>query len=214
MNNQKNNQKGFTLVEVMISVGLFVIVMVSGIGAVLSANTSHKKSQDQRALIDNLSFIMEDMSRNLRLGSTYNCDINVTGNAPDPLTDDSFSSSPLIVDANDCGVGNEKVAISFEGQNGDPSLDDDQIAYIFLNGRLYKSTDNGSNFSPISPKEIKFENSSGQTLSGFTVIGSKPSPLDTLQPRVIIRLSGTITSKNVVTPFDIQTTVSQRLIDA
>jgi prepilin-type N-terminal cleavage/methylation domain-containing protein len=46
-----NNQKGFTLVEVMIAVGLFVVVMIAGVGAVLSANSSHKKTQSQRAIL-------------------------------------------------------------------------------------------------------------------------------------------------------------------
>jgi hypothetical protein len=51
--------------------------------------------------------------------------------------------------------------------------------------------------------------------SGFVVKGALPvSGGDVRQPFVIIRLVGTITSKdNVITPFSLQTSVSQRLID-
>ena len=45
----------------MISISLFLVVVVFGMNALLNANVVHQKSQDMRSILDNLSFILEDM---------------------------------------------------------------------------------------------------------------------------------------------------------
>src|ERR1035437_840256 len=64
---------GFTIIETMIAVSLFIIIVMMGMGALLNANALHQKSQNMRSILDNLSFVMEDMSRNLRVGYSYDC---------------------------------------------------------------------------------------------------------------------------------------------
>src|SRR3989338_6447949 len=68
-----NAQKGYTIIETMIAIALFLIVIMAGTGALLNANLLHEKSRDMRSIMDNLSFIMEDMSRNLRTGTNFRC---------------------------------------------------------------------------------------------------------------------------------------------
>jgi len=66
-----------------------------------------------------------------------------------------------------------------------------------------------SDYVQLTPEEVSIN-----SVSGFTVLGAEPSTTgDTQEPLVTIRLVGTITFKNVVTPFSLQTSVSQRLID-
>ncbi len=206
-------QKGFTLIEVMIAVGLFVVIMVFGIGSVLSTNNAHKKSQSQRAINDNLSFVIEDMSRNIRLGSNYRCPIN-----PGSVSNSdgyTFSISNVDFLTQDCVPGDESFSLSFDPMNAntqDVTDISEQMGYfIFDDGGIYKMSQNtygGSihNFIRITSPEIVIDRSK----SGFTVIGTQTIGV---QPRVIIRLSGTVTYKNIVTPFDIQTTVSQRVLE-
>ena len=74
MKKLNNKQNGYTIIETMISVSLFIIVIMSGMGSLLNANLLHLKSQDIRSIMDNLSFVMEDISRNLRVGTVYHCD--------------------------------------------------------------------------------------------------------------------------------------------
>lgn len=206
-------QKGFTLVEVMIAVGLFVVVMVFGIGSVLSTNTAHKKSQSQRAINDNLSFVIEDMSRNIRLGSNYRCPIGLGSINPDP-TGYEFTANITDAAAQDCEIGDESLTLSFDPMNAnfdDPADTSDQMAYVIYDSAIYKasaSTFDGSahTFIRITPPEIFID----MQKSGFTVIGTETTGT---QPRVIIRLSGTVAYKNITTPFDIQTTLSQRLLE-
>jgi prepilin-type N-terminal cleavage/methylation domain-containing protein len=196
----KNKRGGFTIIEVMISIALFTIVIMTGMTALLNVNSLHNKSQNTRSIMDSLNFIMEDMSRNIRTGYNYSC-FPLGAGFPN-----SGQGSPQ-----DCTDGSGE-ALAFESSTGDPSDDKDQVIYAFdSNGNLFKAIDGGySNdiySSPINPSNVTFI-----TGSGFTVVGSKPG--DDQQPFVIIRLVGEITNKDKTkTQFSLQTSVSQRLID-
>lgn len=196
-------ESGYTMIETMIAVSLFIIIVMMGMGALLNANALHQKSQNMRSIIDNLSFTMEDMSRNLRTGYNYYCLV-----AGDPINSNTVS----ITKSCDTGGG----GIVFEQQNGTPpsappanSNTTDQWVYYINNGKIFKSTD-GLTTTPIqlTPDEVNINSAS------FIVKGAEPSP-DTLQPFVTIKLVGTITipGKNIVTPFSLQTSVSQRQTD-
>jgi hypothetical protein len=61
------------LVELMISVGLFAIVMLLSSGAYLLMIGLNRQAQNISTGIDNLSFALETMTRNIRTGSDYSC---------------------------------------------------------------------------------------------------------------------------------------------
>ena len=141
--------KGFTLIEVLIAVGLFVIVMTMGVASVLQVNTAYKKSQQQRAIMDTLSFVMEDMVRNIALGSEIHCQAsfgNFQGETYknvtlETFTDDSlgcngvYAISFVPFDATDATVRTAYYLVDPSGVGGNSPR------------RLYKSTDSGTNFS-------------------------------------------------------------------
>ena len=181
---------GYTIIETMIAVSLFIIIVTTGMGALLNANLLHQKSRDMRSIIDNLSFIMEDMSRNIRTGTVYHC-----------IDDGNVKSAS----AHSCSAGSTGKGISFKS-----ALDGSQWVYaIFNDNTIQKSILGGADgsFTVLTPPEVKIDSA-----SSISVIGAEPLP-DTQQPFVTIRLVGTITSKGIVSPFSLQTSVSQRLID-
>jgi len=195
MKYKSNKQKGYTIIETMISISVFLVIVMAGMGALLNANLLHKKSADMRSIMDSLNFIMEDMSRNLRTGYNYHCWQNETGATPNNISDPQSC---------DDGWG-----IAFEHQEGNLSDNGDQWAYyVDVDNRIQKSTDGAASFIPITPEEVEIN-----TQSGFVVSGAESD--DDRQPMVTIRMFGTITLKNtnVKTPFSLQTTVSQRLVD-
>ncbi len=69
----KNKNKGFTLIEVMVATTIFMIVMLMGVGALLVSSNSAKKSEALRSAMDNVSFAVEGMTRALRMGSNFYC---------------------------------------------------------------------------------------------------------------------------------------------
>ncbi len=206
------NNKGYTIIETMIAISLFIVIVEIGIGAILNANLISQKSRDIRSVVDNLNFVMEDMSRNMRTGYNYHCFL--------PLETAPATSSDVYSTPRSCVSG---WAISFEPATGvasydgiDDAKDDDQWVYAIVNiagkGKIFKATKgpyNGSTSVQLTPDEINIDT----TASTFSVLGAEPYPGNQQQPFVTVKLVGTITLKGVVTPFSLQTSVSQRFVD-
>jgi prepilin-type N-terminal cleavage/methylation domain-containing protein len=200
---KNNKNKGYTIIETMIAISLFLVVTMAGMGALLNANLVHQKSASMREIMDNLSFVMEDMSRNLRTGYNYHCFVNGDRIPPSPLD--------AIQDPVSCASGG---AIAFEHQDGQIDNSSDQWIYKIESPdgvqpfSISKSTDSGGTWVQLNPSEVEID-----AISGFSVLGAEPPPGDVDQPFVTIKLVGKITFKDVVTPFSLQTSVSQRAID-
>lgn len=64
-------KKGFTLIEIMVSMSIFIIVMVVATGAVLSAVDANRKAQALGSVMNNLNVALESMVRDVRTGSLY-----------------------------------------------------------------------------------------------------------------------------------------------
>jgi type II secretory pathway pseudopilin PulG len=194
------NNRGYTIVETMISISIFLILIMTGMATLMNAFSVHKKSQNMRSAIDNLSFIIEDMSRNLRTGTQYYCldftDVN--------FSNINTSKSSLI----DGGVRRKCWGIAFEAAEGGSSVDDQWIYYLDGAGAVQRSVDGGNNSIPLTPSEVKLS-----TVSGFYVVGAEPSLSDDQQPLVKIILVGSITERGVASPFSLETTVSSRVVD-
>ena len=185
------SKKGFTLVEIMVSVSLFAVVMTISVGALLSLIDANRKAQALNSVINNLNFAMENMSRNFRIGSNYHCS--------------SLASVPPNSDTpQDCPSGG--VLVAFEGYSGDNEDSTDQIFYRFVDSHIEKSTDGGATFISITASEVVIDEMK------FYVIGA---PLgDNIQPRITMIAKGTVSfGSGSETSFNLQTTVSQRLLD-
>lgn len=63
----------------MVSVSVFAVVMVLCMGTVVTIMEANRKSQTLRAVMDNLNFAMESMTRNIRFGYNYHCGAIDTG---------------------------------------------------------------------------------------------------------------------------------------
>ena len=64
-------KRGFTLVEIMVSVAIFSIVVTAGMGALMSMLGAYKFSQKQKKSADNVNYFLENMTREIRLGYNY-----------------------------------------------------------------------------------------------------------------------------------------------
>lgn len=202
-----NFNKGYTIIEMMIAISIFLIVVSVGMNGLLQSNLVLNKSRDVRNIMDNLSFIMEDMSRSIRTGYNYRCyDAGL-------IWGPSFAQDPSLETPRSCVSGH---AIAFEeattGSTGDYT---DQWVYKFASDpttggfTVFKSIDGGLNFYPLNDPKIILNNT-----SGISVLAAEPqSAGNNGQPFVIIRLSGEIDYKGIKTPFNLQTSVSQTLID-
>ena len=65
--------RGFTLIELIISVGLFAIISTLAAGGYLITIAAARHAEVETAAVDNLSFAFETMMRIVRTGSGYLC---------------------------------------------------------------------------------------------------------------------------------------------
>ncbi|HBM45415.1 MAG: hypothetical protein UR85_C0011G0009 [Candidatus Nomurabacteria bacterium GW2011_GWF2_35_66] len=224
MKSKKTKQKksGFTLIEIMVSISIFSVVMLIVIGALLMLNDANKKAQATRAIVDNLNFAMDDITRSIRTGKDFKCglsvvDGNVTGSARSCTYED---------------IKNGVDTIAFTGIQEITYGDADvrQICYLYSYNKLDPISELGTikyGTKPISMEEECVNNFKGITTTlvspevevaglKFYIFDENSTQVLNLgvkqQPIVIIALSGDINVEKYKfkTPFNIQTTVSQR----
>ena len=82
MQKQTPQQQGFTLIELMVSIAIFTVVVVSIIGSVYTANASARKVQATENVLNNANFALESMVRNIRTGTILSCNDSVVQTLP------------------------------------------------------------------------------------------------------------------------------------
>lgn len=184
---KQTQKKGFTLIEVMVSVSIFSIIMLVATGAVFSIVEANKKTHTLKSVMTNLNFALESMTRDMRVGSNFSCGIG--GDCYDP-PGDVFSYK-----ANRSLIGNSE---------------NDFVEYKLVGESIQKRVygDGTDSLMSITAPEIHI------TVLKFYVIGTQPAPTDTRQPKVVVTVKGYAGAGNSRSDFDIQTTVSQRSIDS
>ena len=68
-----DRMRGYTLLELIVSVGLFSLVMVIVMGVYLALISYDRQARATNQLVANLSFGLESMARNIRTGTGYSC---------------------------------------------------------------------------------------------------------------------------------------------
>ena len=181
---EKFLHRGFTLMEVMVSVSIFTIIMVIGISSLLTINISNSQSRSDREAMDKVSFLLESMTRKIRTG-----------------TIDPGSTSSHLTFTNQFGDIEE---YEFIGGSQNP------LVYRFL--KCNPQSGGICNWSTLEEYNIAPDGDLVTLDSvSFDIFGEGPTANDDLeQALVIIRMRGTASEKHQQTPFAIQTAVSQR----
>lgn len=195
--NKKQENKGFTLIELMIATSLFTIIMLMGVGSLVVSSNSSKASQKLRITVDNVNFAMENMTRELRMGTVYECAIDsVNLAAPNP-TDCLLGSTP----------GNI-IAFNPQQTSGAP----DRVSYQLRprgDTPVTNSLERCEYLNSLSCSDIVSPDVDITTLK-FYVKGSQFD--DNIQPSVEILIKGVVNikNKNIFKSFTLQTMTSQR----
>lgn len=197
MNTRLTHTRGFTLIEMLVSVALFSIVMVVALGALLSMSVATRKAEAIDSAINNLSAAIESMSRSIRTGANYHC-----------------GSSGTLTSTQDC-VNAPQPFFTYMAYDGS------QVTYCLSNpgtntcntsttcatgNCMVLRSINGGAYSSLTAPEVHI------TFFGFYVAGTTIG--DSVQPKVDILINGSvpITAKQNST-FNIQTSVVQRIFD-
>ena len=202
---KKGENAGFTLVELLVSIAIFVVIVTFSLGSVLSIMDAGQKSKSLNSVMTNLNFTLEVMSREIKFGTHYSC---FTSNSFPPSPPPTFVPySP----ANCTGLpgvpaGNSISFVTSDGFNTVYTLDS-------VNHQIEKSSNGGApgSYIGVTAPEVVI------TGLQFYVFNSSPQsvlPPDNLQPKVIIVVRGFAGVKpSTQSSFVLQTTVSQRALD-
>ena len=189
--------QGFTLIELIVSVGLFALVMLVATGAYYTLIALDRKARATNQVVSSLAFAVDTMTRGVRTGTNYRClngTLDVYGNTTAGVN--SF-----------CGV------FSYT----DSTLNTTVTYILKADGTIGRcegvSSCLDANASSLTDKAIKIDYM-GFIVRGvgdFNVVG----PQSTQQPIMNVTIKGTIPSGSggQTVPFSIQESAVQRLID-
>lgn len=69
----KINKQGFTLLEMIVSLGVFSIIAVIAVGSLVRITSLNRQAQSLQSAMNNINYILESISREMRFGSTFSC---------------------------------------------------------------------------------------------------------------------------------------------
>ena len=121
-----NKQKGFTLLEMIVAIGIFTIVMLIGVTALITTVQAHRKSAALQTVLQGLEFSLDSIARGVRTGTIYHCG------------DDSLSNYDV---RRDCDLSAAESTFAFEKDGGDIGDGSDQVVYQLASNRIERSTD-------------------------------------------------------------------------
>lgn len=225
--------KGFTLIEALVSLGLFSIVVVAASGVILSIINSNKKNQAISSVVNNLNYSIESMVRDIKTGYGYQC-----GNILD--TSQSVETSPILLRnfkllAESCdGVtpvshitlvstitGKEQVVRYMLVGTGEDAYIEKTIYSEEIPGTIMYTPYPLTSINNISIKRLGFIVTTPPPPSLVPKSvgplpppsqGPQPAPIIPGQPSVFFTLIGTTKLNQInVSDFFIQTFISQRL---
>lgn len=176
-----HNQKGFTLVETLVSLGIFVSVMVVSVSSLIIVNNAALRAQQMRTLLDNMNFAIDSMVRTIRTAEAVGC-----GATPD---------------AGDCPIGSgvKGTMLYVKSTLGQ----EEDIVYRLQNGIIQKRIGNTANWIDMTAGDIQISS------LDFYVTGSTLG--DGVQPFVRLFVEGNAQAKNGQnTPLVFQTAVTLR----
>lgn len=191
----KKAGRGFTLIEMMVAVSIFAMVMMIGVGALLSLVEANRRAQAINSVMNNLNAALESMTRSTRVGTTYYCQSSSVPPAKGTL------SQPR-----GCTAG---ALLAFESARGDHDDINDQIVYRLNGTQIERSLDSGDTWVALTAPEVTIE-----TLQ-FYVVGAESlsDAGDRIQPRVLMRIKGSAPIPGGTTRFNVQASVVQRILD-
>lgn len=184
---KKIPSSGFTLVELMVSIGLFAIVMMLCAGAYFTIINLSRQAQGVSTAVDSVSSALEDMTRSMRTGTGYNCNSVAGGNCAGGGTSIFFTDQQAIATSYSRGTG---VTCGTGGT-----------------GCLLKTTGTGVGAvtSVLTDPSIN--------ITSLTFYATGVATGDGLQPYVTMMVSGSILAGKTTYPFTIESSAVMRNTD-
>lgn len=193
INFKNNTQKGFTLIEMLVSIALFSVVLTVTLGTIMTIVDSNRKARSLMSVTNNLNFAVDSMVRSFKSGDVA----------------DILGGGDIIVDpSKECFRTFE---VNYAALSGSPDFSEKRWVEYCKNGDGVLTKEIGDEYGsisggvavPLTSPDVKID-----TLE-FQISGETDG-----QPFLTIILAGTVkVSEKISSSFSIQTSVSQRKLN-
>ena len=197
-----NPTRGFTLLEMIVSVGIFAVVMVVITGAYLTLISLDRRARATNQVVSNLYFAVDTMARGIRTGINYRCvhstgSIDGVGNSTDGFCDAIAYTDPSLP-----STGDQTVIYKNKASNGTIGRCEALSTY----GACLDSAASSLTDPLITINTLTFY---------VRGVSTSTSALADQQPQILFTIKGTMVadSKGGTVPFTIQSGATQRVID-
>jgi prepilin-type N-terminal cleavage/methylation domain-containing protein len=197
-----SSQKGFTLIEMIVSLGIFTVVALVAIGSLVRITDANKKSITLKTTINNLNFALESLSREMRVGDGYYCSSGAIGS----ISSASSNACPSSVQTAN-SIGGWTIAFRSSKRYSSGGINCNLIyAYRYLDGTITKGeqsdcqdTIEASEFNLLISTDIIITDTIVNVITGDA-------------PKAFFWFKGySGVREKEKTEFEVQTSVSQRI---
>lgn len=185
-------EKGFSLIEVLVSLSIFTIVMTISVGSLMVLINANAKAQNTQSVLTNISYALDSMTREMRTGSDYFCG--------------QVSALPTSgITTRDCVSGDVAFSFNEGGDSLTGTASSRRIGYRLNAGSIERRLGDGS-WAPVTSPDID--------VTELRFYSSGTTRGDSVSPTVTLYLKG-VAGENDGSQgtFNIQTTVVQQLLD-
>ncbi|MEK9185547.1 MAG: type II secretion system protein [Patescibacteria group bacterium] len=145
---RENSERGFTLVEIIVALGIFVTAVTIALGALIGLYNANNKSQSLSSVINNLNYSIENMAKTIRFAANYHC-----------------GSGGALTAPQSCNSGDTFLAIS---------TNLGVIIYRFNVNKLETSLDGGATYTPLTADEVTVQSAKFYVFN--TIVGDNFQP--------------------------------------
>jgi prepilin-type N-terminal cleavage/methylation domain-containing protein len=184
--------RGFSLIEVLVSLSIFTIVVTISVGALMSIISANAKEQNAQSVMTNVTFALDSMTREIRTGTDYYCG---------PIASLPTSGNTTA----NCGGGAEGFSFNEGGDSLTKNESSNRIAFRMNNDSIERRLGDGD-WEAITSPDVHVH------ILRFVTTGATRG--DVNSPTLTLYVRGTAgVDDEAQSDFNIETTVVQQLLD-
>jgi prepilin-type N-terminal cleavage/methylation domain-containing protein len=213
------HKRGFTLIEMIVALGVFAVVVTITGGALLTLIATNQRFHHEQNIMSNISFVIDSMTRELRSGIRYYC--ASSGVASTGIFGHPTEHEALGTNTNDCPdgrLGKAVHGVSFiEGGDSITGTANNRILYFYHEDEY--GTGHGALLRRIGNRRAEVLTPADLVITDANFFVSDTDTLfvggDVGQPSVTIFVSARAASDTSAEPkvYHVQTTIAQRSLD-
>ncbi len=208
-----NKNKGFTIIETLVSLTLFTIVVVILGGVIVSVIDINKKNQTISNVVNNLNYSIDSMIRDIKTGYAYTCQDLTYFTTTELLKVNNSEQCPKSSQITLIStISGKEVVVRYEFVDGDEDS----------NNYIKKTTYNSeggeiSNYSITDISNVNIENLRFKMVVDYSPLSCTSENGSTCnygQPNVFVLIKGSAGDKDLESSkFFVQTFISQRKLN-